>query len=99
MTSIQGHGHHYRKRTSKDPLGSSLLLEFSHDKAPVSSLAVGSSEPLIAKYIEKDLQIILRTVLEAQALPFDRPRKKPLKTRSTDINCDKSHIEYYNFCQ
>ena len=38
-------------------------------------------------------------VLEAQVPTFDKPCKKLLKTRSPDMYCGKSYMEYYNFCQ
>ena len=38
-------------------------------------------------------------VLKAGAPPFDGPREKPLKARSSDIYCGKSHMECYNFYQ
>ena len=92
MTLIRGRGGPCRKRTSE---GSSPLPEFIHDKTPVNP----PTEPPVAKYTEEDLQKILRTVLEARAPPFDGPREKPLKARSPDVYCGKSHIECYNFCQ
>lgn len=50
------------------------------------------------KYIEEDLQKILKTVLKAHILFFNGPHKKLLKVRLSDIYYDKSHIKYYNFC-
>ena len=38
-------------------------------------------------------------VLKAQTSLFDRPCKKPLKVKSSDVYCGKFHIKYYNFCQ
>ena len=71
----------------------------SHDKVSVDPTVVGPSKLLVAEYIKKDLQKILRTVLEAQAPPFDGSCEKSLKARLLDRYCGKSHIEYYNFCQ
>ena len=65
----------------------------------VDSLVVKPSKPPIAKYTEKNLQKILRLVLETQAPSSDGPRKKLLKIRSPDVYYGKSHIECYNFCQ
>ena len=96
MTSIRGHGRPCREQTSKGLPGSSPPLEFSHDEAPVNPPAV---EPPVAKYTEEGLQKILRTVLEARALPFDGVCKRPLKARSPDVYRGKSHMECYNFCQ
>ena len=96
MTSIQGRGRFCRERTSETLLGSSSPPEFSYDKTPANSPAV---ELLVAKYIEKDLQRILKMILEAWAPPSDTFCEKPLKARSSDIYCGKSHIECYNFCQ
>ena len=56
-------------------------------------------ESSFAKYTEENLQKILRTVLEAQALPSDGSRKKLLKARLPDVYCGKSYMECYNFCQ
>ena len=56
-------------------------------------------EPLIANYIKENLQKILKTVLEARFPPSDKLCKKLLKAKSSDIYCNKSHIEYYNFYQ
>ena len=95
MTSIQGRGRLRRERTSKGLLGSSPPPESIHDETPVNPPA----EPLVTKYTEENLQRILRTVLKAQAPPFDGPREKPLKARSSDVYCGKSHMEFYNFYQ
>ena len=94
MTSIRGPKRPRRERTSESPSGYSPPPEFSHDEGPVNLLA----EPLVDKYIEEDLQRILRTVLEARAPPSDGSHEKPLKARSPDVYHGKSHIECYNFC-
>ena len=73
-------------------------MESNHDKALVD-FSIGPSTLLVAKYTEKNLQKIFKTVLEAQALPSDGPFEKLLKARSPDVYHDKSHIECYNFCQ
>ena len=78
MTLIQGCGCPCRERTFE---GSSPPPESIYDKTPVNPPA----EPLVTKYTEKDLQRIRRTVLEAQAPPFDDPRKKLLKARLPDV--------------
>ena len=96
MTSIRGRGRPCREHASKGPSESSPPPESSHDEAPVN---LPADEPPIAKYTEEDLQRILRTVLEARAPPSDGIREKPLKARSPDVYCDKSHMECYNFCQ
>ena len=56
-------------------------------------------KPSVPKYIDKDLQKILRTVLEARASPFDGIREKLLKARLPDVYRGKFHMECYNFCQ
>ena len=89
MTSIRGHRRLCWERTSKDPLRSSPFSESSHDKGPVNP----SAESPIAKYIEEDLQKILKIVLKAQTLPSNGPREKPLKARSPNVYCGKSHME------
>ena len=95
MISIQGRRRPYRKCTSKDSSGSSLFPESSYDEGPVNP----STEPLVTKYTEENLQKILRTVLEARAPPSDAPCEKPLKARSSDVYCSKFHMECYNFYQ
>ena len=92
MTLIRGRGRPRRKRTSE---GSSPPPESIYNETPVNSSTV---EPPVAKYIEEDLQKILRTVFKAQA-PSDGAREKPLKARLCDVYCGKFHIECYNFCQ
>ena len=99
MILIQGHRRSCRERISKDLLRFSAPSESNYDKAPINPFAVGLLKSLATKYTEEDLQKILRTVLEAQAPPFDGPHKKLLKTRLPDVYFSKSHIECYNFCQ
>ena len=98
MTSIQGHGRLCREHISKSLLRSSSPPEFSHDKALVDPAAISPSKSPVAKYTEKDLERICRMILEVQAPPFDKPREKLLKAKSSDVYCGKSHIECYNFC-
>ena len=95
MTSIQGRGRPCQERTSKSQSGPSPPLESSFDEAPVNPPA----EPPVANYTKEDLQKILRTVLEAQAPPFDVSREKPLKAKLPNVYCGKFHMECYNFCQ
>ena len=95
MTLIWHHERSCKKRISE---GSSSPPESSQNKAPVDP-PISPSNSHVAKYIEENLQRILRTVLEAQAPPSDRPRKKPLKAKLLDMNCGKFYIECYNFCQ
>lgn len=48
----------------------------------------------VPKYIEEDLQRILKTILETQAPPTsEKSRNKPLKARSLDIYRKKSYIK------
>ena len=96
MTSIWSCGRPRRECTSEIPSRSSSSPKSSHDKIPVNPPAV---EPLVAKYIEEDLQKILRTVFKARASPSDGACEKPLKVRSSDVYCGKFHIECYNICQ
>lgn len=78
-------------------------MESNYDKPPVDfpiiDLIVGFFGPFIAKYMEENLQKILKTVLKACAPLSDRPCKKPLKVRSLDVYYNKFHIEWYNFYQ
>ena len=39
------------------------------------------------------------TVLKARTPPSDGIHKKPLKARSPDVYCGKSHMKCYKFCQ
>ena len=96
MTSIQGHGRLYKKRTSKSLSGSLPPPEPSHDKTSANLPAI---ESLIIKYSKEDLQKIIRIVLKAQAPLSDNVGEKPLKARSPDVYCGKCYMEYYNFCQ
>ena len=95
MTSIRGRGRPRKKYAFEGPSKSSPPPESSHDEAPVNLPAV---KPPVAKYTEEDPHKILRTVLEARA-PSDGAREKSLKARSSDVDCGKSHMECYNFCQ
>ena len=99
MTSINGYGYSRKEPTSKDSLGSLSPLESSYDEAPVDFLAIGSFKPPIAKYIEEDLQKVLKMVLEVRACLSDRPHEKLLKARLPDVYCGKFHMECYNFSQ
>ena len=93
MTLIRGRERPHRKRTSKR---SSFSLESIHNKTPVNLPAVKLP---VTKYTEEDLQKIFRTVFETQAPSSDGSREKPLKARSPDVCCSKSHKECYNFSQ
>ena len=95
MTFIQSRRRLCRERISKSPLGSLFPPESSYNKTPVNPPTV---KPLVAKYLEENVQKILKTVLKVQAPPSDRLCKKPLKTRLPDVYCGKSHMECYNFC-
>ena len=72
---------------------------------PLASAPVDANTTV--RYLEADLQRILRTVLEArpltpvsgrQPLVFpDGPRERPLKARFPELYCGKTHMECYNF--
>ena len=74
---------------------------------PLASAPVDANTTV--RYLEADLQRILRTVLEARLLaptlaPQPRvfpngPRKRPLKARFPELYRGKTHIECYNFIQ
>ena len=56
---------------------------------------------LAAKYLGKDLQGILKTILKARA-PALQPKslcERPLKARAPDLYRGKTHMKYYNFCR
>ena len=79
--------------------------------APVVALLVasGSANSSVVRYLEDDLQRILRTVLDsrplapvpapAAALHYEGPRERPLKAWFPDIYWGKTHLECYNFFQ
>ena len=92
MTLIQSCKCPCRKQTSEDLSGSLPPLDSNHNNSvdPIMNLL----KSLIAKYIKKNQQKILKTVLKAQVSPFKRPRKKMLNARLSDVYCSKSHIEY-----
>lgn len=103
ITSIWGYGYLHKKHIYKSISESLFLLEFSYNKPLINfsiiNFIVGPFGFFVAKYIEKDLQKILKTILKAHALFFDRPFKKLLKARLPNKYYSKSHMEYYNFCQ
>lgn len=57
----------------------------------------------VVKYLEDDLQSILKTVLEGKTLApialLEGLQEKLLKTRFLNIYQGKTHIKYYNYCQ
>lgn len=73
MTSIQGHEYSYRKRFSKNlskslPLPGSDYNKFSVNfflADPIVNHVIGPSRSPVAKYTKENLQIILKTILEA----------------------------------
>ena len=111
MTSVRGRGYLRRERLFVASLNSFPSPESEFSKQPIRPS--GPKPPTAAtdvpKYSENDLQQIFRTVLEAQTLvptPASAPalaaskksQDKLLKTRSMNIYCGKSQIDYYNFC-
>ena len=74
----------------------------------VAQLATsGSANSSVVRYLEDDLQRILRTVLDSRPLAlvpapaaaphYEGPRERPLKARFPDIYWGKTHLECYNF--
>lgn len=107
MTSIQGYGRSCKEHSSIALSDSFSLLELDNK---LSNQPVGPSRqdfavvpaviPFVPKHNQEDLQKILKTVLEAQALTTsEKSRDKPLKTCSSNVFYGKSHIKCYNFCQ
>lgn len=82
-------------------LGDKLFNQFAGPvRAKLPIAVISATAPTIFKYIKKDLQRILKTVLEAQAPTASKePWDKSLKARSLDIYCGKFHIKCYNFYQ
>ena len=84
------------------PAGSSGAKPLANTPAAVTS---------VPKYSEDDLQQILKAVLEAWApistlVPAPVPAfvvskvpREKLKARFPDVYYEKSHMDYYNFCQ
>ena len=74
-------------------------------KPPIANALTTATS--VSTYSEDDLQRIFKAVLEAQApapspvsaLVISEISQKKLKTRFPDVNCGKSHINCYNFCQ
>ena len=75
----------------------------------VASLAAfGSANSFVVRYLEDDIQQILRTVLDsrspapvpapvvAAAAHSEGPHERRLKARFTDIYKSKTHLECYN---
>ena len=61
---------------------------------------VPTTVSVIPKYTKKDLQQILKAILEAHTpTTSEEPYDKPLKACFLDVYCGKSHIKCYNFCQ
>ena len=91
------------KHISKSLLMSLFSLKLSYNKLLfdflIIDLIIDSFRFFITKYIEKDLQKILKKILKAYIFFSNRLCKKLLKVRLSDIYYNKSHIEYYNFCQ
>ena len=71
--------------------------------------ASSPSDSSVVRYLEDDLQQILRIVLDSRPLApisapatashYEDPRERPLKAWFPDIYWDKTHLEYYNFFQ
>ena len=109
MTSVRGRGRPRRERPSIAPPDSSPPPESDDNLSDQRAGPPGANLPIavvpaaalpVPKYNKKDLQRILKTVLEARApTTFKEPRDKPLKVRSLDVYRGNSHMECYNFCQ
>ena len=97
MTSIQNCRRSYKKRIFKGLSGFLPSLKYTYNKFFVDpfvvDLVVILLRSFIIKYINKNLQKILKIVLKAQLFSINRPCKKLLKTEISDVYCDKSHIE------
>ena len=108
MTSVRGRGRPRKERLSVTPSDSFPPPESGDElfdqpaRPPGANLPVAVvpvAIPPVPKYTKKDLQRILKTVLEARApTTSEKPWDKPLKARSSDVYRGKSHMECYNFC-
>ena len=69
-------------------------------EAPAPPLASAAADSA-AWYSAKDLQRILKIILEARALACQSKIlcKRPLKARAPDLYRGKTHMECYNFCK
>ena len=103
MILIKCYKYFYRECISKDPSRFLFFSKSSYDKPlidfPIVHSIISLFELFITKYIKEDLQKIFKLILKAHISLFDGSCKKPLKAESSNIYCDKFHMEYYNFCQ
>lgn len=74
---------------------------FKSVSSPVPSITPPATLS-IAKYLEDNLQHILKTVQKTRTLAFmalpKGLRKRPLKAKFSNIYQGKTYIKYYNFC-
>ena len=77
----------------------SLFSESEFSDQPIAPAIALAAAFAVPKYIEEDLQQILKIVREVQApTTFEEPWDKLLKAHSLDIYCRKFYIRCYNFC-
>ena len=88
MTSVQSRGRPHKERISEAPSKPSVGSDYEGAISPIIDLGAGSVGPPVAKYIEEDLQQILKAVLEAQVPASNEPLEKLLKARSPDVYCN-----------
>lgn len=110
MTLIWGYGYLHRKYPSV-ALPNSFLSPFKLRnklsnqptrplRAKFFTTVIFVTASTIFKYIERDLQQIFKTILEAQVpTTSEKLWDKLLKARFPNVYCEKSYMEYYNFCQ
>ena len=75
-----------------------LTPAFAAALAPLFAFAAANSA---ARYLAKDFQGILKTILEARALAPQQEGlcKRPLKAQAPDLYCNKTYMECYNSCR
>ena len=106
MTSVWGHNRLRQERPFVTLFDSSPPpeLEFSEQpagplRAKLSVIVVSAAAFTVSKYTKKDLQQILKIILEAQVLAIsEEPWDKPLKACFLDVDCGNSYMKCYNFC-
>lgn len=107
MTPIRGRGRFQRERFSIALPNSFSSPQSEFFKQPAGPLGAKFPDAVIPtatfaipKYVEEDLQQILKIVLEVWTLATsEEPQDKLLKARSLNVYYERSYIECYNFCQ
>ncbi len=108
MTSVRGRGRPTRRGQAseaplsngdhEDPLGSNEPGPSEAPEAPIGppdTPLPTFRTPDVARYIQKDMDHLLQTFLQASK----GGSGDKVKAKTPDVYCGRSHIECYNFCQ